>query len=78
MPRSYNVTVKPAVWNVFAMSVESVLMWYFLLEYAFEHTVLFKKLDLVFYCTFYCVMLPSGVINDDISAGARICCEKLQ
>ena len=23
---SYNVTVKPAVWNVFAMSVESVLM----------------------------------------------------
>jgi len=26
---SYNVTVKPVVWKVFAMSVESVLVWYF-------------------------------------------------
>jgi len=31
---SYNVTVKPAVWNVFAMSLESVFICYFYSSHA--------------------------------------------
>ena len=67
---SYNVTVKPAVWNAFAMSLESVLLWYFLFEYAFEHIFVFIFFSFsfsvyLFYCIFYCLLPPSGVTNDD-------------
>ena len=66
-----NMTVKPAVWNAFSMSLESVLLWYFLFKYAFEHTsafnffLVFSFSVYLFYCIFYCVLLPYGVIKDD-------------